>query len=96
MGPGGLTLFPDTELYREAESGTFDYLDERGLTEELLLFLDNLDFKGRLITHHTSSMNLNTMNFGKDKKRIVEALRKEMDCGDIDQLARLRSMKTGL
>ncbi len=96
VGTGGLTLFPDTDLYLEASTGEFDPLDERGLMEELLLFVENLDFKGRFITHHTSSIDLNTDDFGRDKKRIAKALREEMDHGNLDLMARMRMMKRGL
>ncbi len=96
VGTGGLTLFPDTDLYSEAESGTFDPLDEKGLMGELLLFVENLDFKGRFITHHTSSMDLNTKNFGRDKDRIVKSLKKEIENGDMDSKSRIRLMKRGL
>ncbi len=96
VGTGGLTLFPDTDLFSEANAGTFDPLDEKGLMEELLLFVENLDFRGRFITHHTSSVDLNTMDFGRDKKRIVRALGDEIEHGDLDLMTRIRSMKRGL
>ncbi len=96
VGTGGLVLFPDTVLFSEANDGTFDPLDEKGLMGELLLFVENLDFKGRFITHHTSSIDLNTNDFGRDKKRIVKALRDEMEHGDLEFMSRVRSMKRGL
>lgn len=96
VGTGGLVLFPDTVLFSEANDGTFDPLDEKGLMGELLLFVENLDFKGRFITHHTSSIDLNTNDFGRDKKRIVKALRDEMEHGDLELMSRVRSMKRGL
>ena len=94
VGTGGLTLFPDTELFTEEGSGAFDPLDERGLMEELLLFVSNLDFKGRFITHHTSSMDLNTNDFGRD--RIIGALTKEIEQGDMESESRIRLAKRGL
>ncbi|MBR2254242.1 MAG: radical SAM protein [Candidatus Methanomethylophilaceae archaeon] len=96
VGTGGLTLFPDTDLYREAEEGTFDPLDEKGLMEELLLFVENLDHDGRFITHHTSSVDLNTQHFNRDKARIVSSLKAEIDHGDIGRMSMIRSMKRGL
>ncbi len=96
VGTGGLTLFPDTDLFSEAQDGTFDPLDEKGLMEELLLFVENLDFKGRFITHHTSSMDLNTRNFGRDKDRIIRSLRKEIEHGDLDAMSAMRARKRGL
>ncbi len=96
VGTGGLTLFPDTVLFSEAKTGEFDPLDEKGLMEELLLFVENLDVDCRFITHHTSSMDLNTNDFLRDKKRIVKALRNEIDHGDTGLKARMRAMKNGL
>lgn len=96
VGTGGLTLFPDTDLYSEASTGEFDPLDEAGLMEELLLFVENLDFDGRFITHHTSSVDLNTDDFKRDKAKIVKNLKREMEHGDIDTMSRIRAMKRGL
>jgi len=96
VGTGGLTLFPDTALYADARDGTFEPLDEKGLMEELLLFVENLDFDGRFITHHTSSINLNTDDFKRDKKRICAALRDEIEHGDLASLERARATKRGL
>lgn len=96
VGTGGLTLFPDTDLYAEANNGTFDPLNEKGLMEELLLFIEALDRDCRFITHHTSSVDLNTKDFLRDKKRITKTLRNEIDHGDIDFMTRARSMKRGL
>ena len=69
---------------------------ERELMEELLLFVENLDFDGRFITHHTSSMNLNTFNYKKDKKRIVESLRPGIENLDMNVLTDIRNNKIGL
>lgn len=96
VGTGGLTLFPDTALFSETNAGTFDPLDEKELMEELLLFVENLECDCRFITHHTSSIDLNTDDFLRDKKRIVRALKDEIEHGDIGYLGRIRSMKKGL
>jgi len=96
VGTGGLTLFPDTDLYSEASAGEFDPLDEAGLMEELLLFIENLDFDGRFITHHTSSVNLNTDDFKRNEAKIVMNLKREIDHGDLDTMSRIRAMKRGL
>ncbi len=96
VGTGGLTLFPDTVLFSEAEKGSFEPLDEKGLMEELLLFIENLECDCRFITHHTSSIDLNTRDFLKDKKKIIRVLKDEIEHGDIDRLSMMRSMKRGL
>ncbi len=96
VGTGGLTLFPDTVLFSEAENGTFEPLDEKGLMEELLLFIENLECDCRFITHHTSSADLNTKDFLRDKKRIVRTLKNEIEHGDLNRLGMIRAMKRGL
>ncbi len=96
VGTGGLTLFPDTVLFSEAQSGMFEPLDEKVLMEELLLFVENLECDCRFITHHTSSIDLNTRDFLGSKKRIVAALRNEIEHGDIDALSAVRAAKRGL
>ena len=97
VGTGGLTLFPGTPLLEEARRGEFDPLDERGLLEELLLFVENLTCDCSFITHHTiGGANLTGPDFLSRKDRIVAALRDEVEHGDLDRMARLRAMKTSL
>ena len=97
VSTGGLTLFPGTPLLDEAQRGEFDPLDERGLLEELLLFVENLTCDCAFITHHTiSGVNLTGPDFLKRKDQIVSALRNEIENGDLDRMARIRSMKTTL
>ncbi len=97
VGTGGLTLFPGTPLLEEARRGEFDPLDERGLLEELLLFVENLTCDCSFITHHTiGGANLTGPDFLSRKDRIVAALRDEVEHGDLDSMARLRAMKTSL
>lgn len=96
VGTGGLTLFEGTELLEEYRAGKFNPLDEKGLMKELLTFIENLDFEGRFITHHTSSMNLNTMQFNKNKTQIVSSLKYGIDNFDMEYLTGVRENKSGL
>ncbi len=97
VGTGGLTLFPGTPLLEEARAGEFDPLDERGLLEEVLLFVENLDCDCSFITHHTiGGANLTGPGFLDRKERIVAALRDEIEHGDMERMARRRAMKTTL
>lgn len=96
VGTGGLVLFEDTELKKEYDDGKFDMPREKELMEELKLFIENLEFDGRLITHHTSSMNLNTFDFERDKVRILESLQYGIDNYDMDYLTGIRNNKIGL
>jgi len=96
VGTGGLTLFEGTELLEEYRAGKFNPLDEKALMTELLTFIENLDLEGRFITHHTSSMNLNTMHFNKNKSQIVSSLKYGIKNLDMEYLAGIRENKRGL
>ena len=96
VGTGALTLFEGTELLEEYRAGKFNPLDEKALMTELLTFIENLDLEGRFITHHTSSMNLNTMHFNKNKSQIVSSLKYGIKNFDMEYLAGIRENKRGL
>ena len=97
VGTGGLTLFPGTPLLDEARAGEFDPLDERGLLEELLLLVENLTCDCSFITHHTiGGVNLTGPDFLARKDAIIAALKDEIEHGDLDRAARVRSMKMSL
>ncbi|MCR5583273.1 MAG: radical SAM protein [Eggerthellaceae bacterium] len=97
VGTGGLTLFPGTELLDEANAGAFDPLNEREMLEEVLLFVENLECDCSFITHHTiGGANLTGPGFLGRKEAIIAALRDEIEHGNLDRMARIRSMKTSL
>ena len=97
VGTGGLTLFPGTPLLDEAQAGAFDPLDERGMLEEVLLFVENLECDCAFITHHNiGGANLTGPEFLARKDAIVAALRDEIEHGDLERMARMRAMKRSL
>ena len=96
VGTGGLTLFEGTTLLEEYRKGEFNPLDEKGLMIELKTFIENLDFDGRFITHHTSSMNLTNTNFRENKKKILKSLENGINNLDMEYLSRVRENKSGL
>lgn len=97
VGTGGLTLFPGTPLLDEAREGEFDPLDERGMLEEVLLFVENLTCDCSFITHHTiGGVNLTGPDFLGRKDQIIAALRDEIEHGDMDRMAWRRAMKSTL
>lgn len=96
VGTGGLTLFPGTPLLEEAERGEFDPLSEGELVEELKTFIEHLECDCSFITHHTSTINLTGPNFLERKPQMVAALQNELDHGDLERSARLRSLKMTL
>ena len=96
VGTGRLTLFEGTTLLEEYKRGKFNPLDEKGLMIELKTFIENLDYDGRFITHHTSSMNLNNSNFKENKEEILRSLQYGIDNLDMEYLSKIRENKTGL
>lgn len=96
VGTGGLVLFEGTGLLALYKKGKFQPLTEKGLMEELKLFIENLDFDGRFITHHTVSMDLNNVNFRDNKENILESLQHGIDNLDMDRLTQIRNNKRGL
>lgn len=96
VGTGGLVLFEGTGLLGLYRKGRFQPLSEKGLMEELKLFIENLDFDGRFITHHTISMDLNSVNFRENKENILKSLQYGIENFDLDKLSEIRSSKRGL
>lgn len=96
VGTGGLVLFEGTGLAALYKRGKFNPLSEKGLMEELKLFIENLDFDGRFITHHTSSMDLNNVNFKENKPKILERIQYGIDNLDMDRLTQKRDNKRTL
>lgn len=96
VGTGGLVLFEGTGLLALYKKGKFNPLDEMGMMEEVKLFIENLDFDGRFITHHTLSMDLNSPDFKENKQKILKNLQDGIDSLDMNKLAQIRNNKRGL
>lgn len=97
VGTGGLTLFPGTPLLIEAERGEFTPLSEKEMLIELKTFVENLTCDCSFITHHTvSGRNLTGPNFLERKEKILSALEHEIEHGDMDMMAAIRSSKRSL
>ena len=95
VGTGGLTLFPGTELTEETERGEFDQLSEKEMMMELKTFLENLECDVRLITHHTSTLNLSG-KFLENKEKILQSLQYGIDNMDEEKLSNIRKNKRNL
>ena len=97
VGTGGLTLFPGTPLLEEAQRGEFTPLSEKEMLTELKTFVENLTCDCKFITHHTvSGKNLTGPDFLKRKDSIIAALEYEIEHGDLDAMAAIRSRKRTL
>lgn len=94
VGTGGLTLFPGTPLLEEAKRGEFTPLSEKEMLIELKTFVENLTCDCYFVTHHTvSGKNLTGPDFLKRKDAIITALENEIEHGDLDRMAAIRSRK---
>jgi len=96
VGTGGLVLFEGTGLAALYKRGKFNPLSEKGMMEELKLFIENLDFDGRFITHHTISMDLNNINFKDNKEKILKNIQYGIDNLNMDRLTEIRNNKRTL
>ena len=97
MGTGGLTLFPGTPLLEEVRRGEFDPLSEYEMLQELLWFVEGLECDCAFITHHTiSGANLTGPGFLARKDGIIDALRCQLEHGDLERMARIRAFKSTL
>lgn len=97
VGTGGLTLFPGTPLLIEAERGEFTPLSEKEMLIELKAFVEHLTCDCSFITHHTvSGRNLTGPNFLERKDKILSALEHEIEHGNMDMMAAIRSSKRSL
>ncbi len=97
VGTGGLTLFPGTPLLEEVERGEFTPLSEKEMLIELKTFVENLTCDCYFITHHTiSGKNLTGPDFLKRKDAIIASLENEIEHGDLDRMAAIRSRKKTL
>lgn len=66
------------------------------MLEELLLFVENLTCDCRFTSHHTVSVDLNTNDFLANKNDIIKALKDDIENGDFDTMAKVRSNKRTL
>ncbi len=96
VGTGGLTLFPGTPLLEEAERGEFTPLTEKEMLIELKVFVEHLTCDCYFNTHHTSGIHLSGPDFLKRKDKIIKALEREIEHGDMDALAAIRKNKRSL
>ena len=97
VGTGGLVLFPGTPLLEEANRGEFTPLSEKEMLIELKTIVEHLTCDCYFVTHHTvSGRNLTGPNFLARKDRIIAALTHEIEHGDLDAMAAIRSRKRTL
>lgn len=77
-GSGGLTLFPETDLYKAAKLGKFDDLTELERLIELKTFLEHLDTDTYILSHHTSTVYIEG-KFPENKQEMLDSLQYAID-----------------
>ena len=80
-GTGGLTLFPETDLYREAQQGKFDDLTELERIIELKTFLEHLNTDTYILSHHTSTVYIEG-KFPENKQTMLDKIQHAIDTYD--------------
>lgn len=77
-GTGSLTLFPETDLYREAKLGKFDDSTELERIIELKTFLEHLNTDTYILSHHTSTVAIGG-KFPENKQKMLDQLQYAID-----------------
>lgn len=69
-----LTLFPDTELYAMAQSGTFVPAGEKERLEELEAFIENLQIRTHLLADSVSNFYPITADLPREREKAIAQL----------------------
>ncbi|MBU3198385.1 radical SAM protein [Clostridium estertheticum] len=77
-GTGGLTLFPETDLYKAAQTGEFDDSTELERIIELKTFLEHLNTDTYILSHHTSTAYIEG-KFPENKQKMLDKLQHAID-----------------
>ena len=77
-----LMLLPGTALYRKFERGEFRLPDQRGMLEELKLFIEHLDLKSTIFrSNHASNYLALGGRFPKDKEHMLNTISYALEGG---------------
>lgn len=85
-----LTLFPDTELYRMAQAGTFVPAGEKERLEELQVFVQHLQIQTHLFANSASNFYPVTAFLPKEKNRLIDTLQYVMDTVSEEEMLEYR------
>ncbi|AIF52926.1 radical SAM protein [Pelosinus sp. UFO1] len=77
-GSGGLTLFPDTDLYKAAQRGEFNDSTELERLIELKTFIEHLNTDTFILSHHTSTVYIEG-KFPENKQKMLDKLQYAID-----------------
>jgi radical SAM superfamily enzyme YgiQ (UPF0313 family) len=77
-GTGSLTLFSETDLYKESKMGNFDDSTELERIIELKTFIEHLNTDTYILTHHTSTVAIGG-KFPENKQKMLDQLQYAID-----------------
>lgn len=86
-----LTVFPESELYKEIQSGTYIVEEELEKLYELKTFISNLEISTIVFANTISNVAPFTGQLPRDKKKIIEMLQKVINSTDESELQRYRN-----
>lgn len=86
-----LTIFPESELYKEVHAGTYKPAGEVEKLFELKTFIENLTIPTRINANTVSNTAPFVADIPKDRKMIINGLQQTIDSIDESQLAAYRN-----
>lgn len=86
-----LTVFPESELYKEIQSGTYIVEEELEKLFELKTFISNLEISTIVFANTISNAAPFTGKLPRDKKKIIKMLQKVINSTDEKELWRYRN-----
>ena len=89
IGSGGLTLFPDTDLYKAAQKGEFNDSTELERLIELKTFIEHLNTDTYILSHHTSTVYIEG-KFPENKQKMLDTLQQAIDNFDENKYRQYR------
>lgn len=86
-----LTIFPESELYKEVLAGTYTPTGELEKLIELKMFIESLTISTRINANTVSNTAPFIADFPRDKEAIIESLQKKIDGIDEMELTAYRN-----
>ena len=85
-----LTLFPDTELYRMKQAGTFIPAGEKERLQELQIFIRNLQIRTHLFANSSSNFYPITAYLPKERDSVVREIQSVIDTTEEEKMREYR------
>lgn len=85
-----LTLFPGTELYKQAQEGTFIPAGEKERIREMQIFLEHLQIRTHFFANTVSNFYPVSGNLPREKERVLGELQQVMDSFSEEEMVEYR------